>query len=314
MAYRAAMPKLLREVGWEIESDEFGEIEDPDPDNHEKRQRELIREIDEARSAAAKQPEKRKWGLFKSGKLAEKKGWETYDDRMRAEPGGEIEKGKNVLFDIDAIRAELENEHMEVRQLESTLPPMKLDLSEPLPDNKSFHGPPKPVTDGMLDQPQQAPYARLRETKSFDATTRDSHTKTNGGPDESGSKSNPFTNNNYEYEYDDDDDDDDDSLNPKDQAKPTMSFQNLHVSSTSHSSTREPASSTLSPPIASPPFVSPPLASPQRPGLYHSTTTPSLSTLPTIPSLPSGFGVEHNAWADEDEEFGREKEMKLSFE
>ena len=29
MAYRAAMPRLLREVGWEIESDNFVEIEDP---------------------------------------------------------------------------------------------------------------------------------------------------------------------------------------------------------------------------------------------------------------------------------------------
>jgi hypothetical protein len=29
MAYRAAMPRLLRKVGWEVESDEFVEIEDP---------------------------------------------------------------------------------------------------------------------------------------------------------------------------------------------------------------------------------------------------------------------------------------------
>jgi hypothetical protein len=35
MVYRTAMPKLLREVGWEVEADEFTEIEDPDPENHE---------------------------------------------------------------------------------------------------------------------------------------------------------------------------------------------------------------------------------------------------------------------------------------
>jgi hypothetical protein len=29
MAYRAAMPRLLREVGWAVTSDEFDEIEDP---------------------------------------------------------------------------------------------------------------------------------------------------------------------------------------------------------------------------------------------------------------------------------------------
>jgi Protein of unknown function (DUF726) len=29
MAYRTAMPRLLREVGWAVDSDEFVEIEDP---------------------------------------------------------------------------------------------------------------------------------------------------------------------------------------------------------------------------------------------------------------------------------------------
>lgn len=29
MAYRSAMPRLLREVGWSVESEEFAEIEDP---------------------------------------------------------------------------------------------------------------------------------------------------------------------------------------------------------------------------------------------------------------------------------------------
>jgi hypothetical protein len=48
MAYRTAIPKLLREAGWLVESDEFVEIEDPDPENHEQRQRELISEIEEA--------------------------------------------------------------------------------------------------------------------------------------------------------------------------------------------------------------------------------------------------------------------------
>ena len=56
MAYRSAMPKLLREVGWEITSDEFTEIEDPDPENHVKRQRELIREIEEVRKEAEATP------------------------------------------------------------------------------------------------------------------------------------------------------------------------------------------------------------------------------------------------------------------
>lgn len=138
MAYRAAMPRLLREVGWEVESDEFTEIEDPDPENHQERQRDLIREIQEARKQAEEKPDKKKFGFFKRGKLAEKKGWETYDvdqsDRGRPHtPDGNVDPGGSVLFDIDAIRAELAGEQIEVRQLESTLPPIKLDLNSPSP-------------------------------------------------------------------------------------------------------------------------------------------------------------------------------------
>ena len=130
MAYRAAMPKLLRKVGWEVESDEFTEIEDPDPDNHEKRQRELIRELDEARKEAEAKPEKKRFGFFKKGKLAQKKGWETYDDSMGKEDWSTkaVDGEGNVLFDIEAIKAELLSEQIEVTQLESTLPPMKLNL------------------------------------------------------------------------------------------------------------------------------------------------------------------------------------------
>ncbi|KAK5242639.1 hypothetical protein LTR16_008377, partial [Cryomyces antarcticus] len=94
MAYRSAMPRLLREVGWLVESDEFAEIEDPDPDNHDKRQRELINEIEEARKALEKKPEKRGFkALFaRNKKLVEKKEWETYDERMKVVDGAGAEK------------------------------------------------------------------------------------------------------------------------------------------------------------------------------------------------------------------------------
>ncbi|EOD49009.1 hypothetical protein GTA08_BOTSDO02576 [Neofusicoccum parvum] len=103
MAYRAAMPRLMREMGWVVESDEFVEIEDPDPENHESRQRELINEIEEARKELEKKPEKKSgWNIFKK-KQAEKKEWEMYDEKMKA---GEGDDKKNVLFDVDAIRQE----------------------------------------------------------------------------------------------------------------------------------------------------------------------------------------------------------------
>ncbi|CAG8892321.1 unnamed protein product [Penicillium nalgiovense] len=134
MDYRTAMPRILREVGWEVLEDEFAEIEDPDPDNHAERQRELIREIDEARRQAEAKPEKKRFGLFKRGKMAEKKKWETYDVDKNTAPRDSSEPESSpgtVLFDIEAIRAELHSEAIEVKELESTMPLMKLDLNAP---------------------------------------------------------------------------------------------------------------------------------------------------------------------------------------
>ncbi|KAL4752361.1 hypothetical protein BDW72DRAFT_72091 [Aspergillus terricola var. indicus] len=133
MDYRAAIPRLLKHVGWEVLSEEFAEIEDPDPENHAERQRELIREIDEARREAETKPEKKRFGLFKRGKLAQKKAWEKYEVDQSESPQSPASGNAagSVLFDIDAIRAELASEMMEVKQLESTLPPMKLNLNSP---------------------------------------------------------------------------------------------------------------------------------------------------------------------------------------
>ncbi|KAL2848075.1 hypothetical protein BJY01DRAFT_162517 [Aspergillus pseudoustus] len=133
MDYRAAIPRLLKAVDWEVLSEEFAEIEDPDPENHGERQRELIREIDEARREAETKPDKKRFGLFKRGKLAQKKAWENYEVDQPGSPKTPTDSNAagTVLFDIDAIRAELASEMIEVKQLESTLPPMKLDLNSP---------------------------------------------------------------------------------------------------------------------------------------------------------------------------------------
>ncbi|KAK2825716.1 hypothetical protein FQN49_007434 [Arthroderma sp. PD_2] len=152
MAYRTTMPRLLREVGWDVESDEFTEIEDPDPEKHEERQRELMREIDEARKQAELKPDKKRFGFFKSGKLAQKKRWETYDvdknAKVSSSSGKSGDVDSSVLFDIDAIRAELAGEHIEVKQLESTLPPINLDLNTvpPTPANTQADSTPTPTT------------------------------------------------------------------------------------------------------------------------------------------------------------------------
>lgn len=146
MDYRRAMPRLMREVGWLIESDEFTEIEDPDPEKHNERQRELINEIEEARKELEKEGNAgtRKsgafGGFFSRKKKAQKAEWEVYEDSKNAAAsnGGktssrtEDKDGNNhgVLFDVEAMRAELASNQaqdtLQIRELQSTLPPMKI--------------------------------------------------------------------------------------------------------------------------------------------------------------------------------------------
>ncbi|MCJ1243044.1 hypothetical protein MMC30_000240 [Trapelia coarctata] len=274
MAYRAAIPRLLREVGWEVESDEFTEIEDPDPENHEARQRELIREIEGARKEAEAKPEKRRFGIFKRGKLAEKKTWETYDESGKeigdstANANGKRES--RVLFDIDAIRAELESEQMEVRQLESTLPPMKLDLNE---------------SKAATEKIPQGAFPPLRSTKSYDETALPPYSEAPlhiprinlpNGHEEA------FQIKNLDEEHNNGD------------GNVTMSFD-------PHAPLPSAAMAWQSP--APPPSIT--SAPAPRPELRSAATTPAGST---------GLSLEHNAWADEDEDFGKEKEVQMSFE
>ena len=199
------MPRLLREVGWLVESDEFTEIEDPDPENHEKRQRELINEIEEARKEIqeedGKEGAKKKtrfgfgslWGPKK--RAAQKKDWEMYDERTKSNPNGEVDptvaneptaapgvKDERVLFDVDAIRREaagLASQGVQIKQLESTLPPMKLDVCS------SPSAPASAATwNGAIPKPASPQPPALRQTKSYDAprSSHASHSSSRGSP------------------------------------------------------------------------------------------------------------------------------------
>lgn len=294
MAYRAAMPRLLREVGWEVESDEFTEIEDPDPENHEKRQRELIHELDEARKDAEAKPEKKKFGFFRRGKAAEKKGWETYDDKMRDYDDfstSAADAQGNVLFDIEAIKAELASEQIEVRQLESTLPPMKVNLQNGSSDAHSA---------------LQSPHSSLRERKSFDASmahrpNREGETSQLSLP--SGTRENPFDLGYDEYNLSAE------AVNNSTSAEDSRLSFDIPVrrSSSEHSSrlpTPSPGVSTLQ-------------------EEDHSAELPRQTSLRSSLSMPAAGGImarsspEHNAWVadpdEEAEEMGGEREVQLTF-
>lgn len=355
MAYRAAMPRLLREVGWEVESDEFTEIEDPDPDNHEKRQRELIRELDEARKDAESKGGKRRFGLFKREKLAKKKGWETYDDSMRdggaaagtngegassngANGGGDA--GANVLFDIDAIRAELASEMIEVKQLESTLPPMKLEINGAKSNaewNESHTRPPlsEPglYDDGALGRTGDTTMAMRSAPADIDNSSSKDR------------KSNPYDRGYDEYIVSpispaatttngilpvSKQDNFHNDISPID-SNTNTNTNNTH-STTSLPSPHWPSSSSFSPADArthSNPSIPTTFSTKSETDMPENEIStqrqrrPTLMTANTLPSHTStsmsdtsGFGVEHNAWLDEDEdeEFREgEGEVRMTF-
>lgn len=283
MAYRTAMPRLLMEVGWMVESDEFTEIEDPDPENHTARQRELINEIEEARKEFDQKEAKGKLGFFTRKKKAaiEKKEWETYEESKGSPDARRSteEHGSNngVLFDIDAIRAELASEQMEVKELKSTLPPMKLDLGA----SSSFN-----------------PRNSLRETKSHDPTTllkaHEPRPSPGASPRHSNSDLRPSAPVVPVYNRDD---------------EIEMTFDtSYHTPPRSATNSATPSTSHL--PLRSSPGLAPMVDPLDRSATIQRHELTSTNTVPTPVPMSN---LEHNTWADEDDEFGHEKEIEMTF-
>jgi hypothetical protein len=194
MAYRGMMPILLDQVGWTVESLEFTEIEDPDPDNHERQQRELLNEIEEARRKIDEQPEKKGFKAFFSRKKAsQKKSWETYDERSaRVLEGDEkesermAEENQNVLFDVDAIRkealalalqnpADIDNikQDLNIREIQSTLPALKVSTSSHATTTKTSRPDTSPASASSTGNHRPE---ILRQAHSYDVNTPSSST------------------------------------------------------------------------------------------------------------------------------------------
>lgn len=300
MAYRKAMPRLLREVGWMVDSDDFAEIEDPDPENHEVRQRELINEIEEARRALEKKPEKKgiKALFTRNKKNAERKAWEVYEEQSKAESSSdgaaaaaaargssEINGAGSVLFDVDAIRAEvadLATQGIEVKEIKSTLPPMKLNL-----DNKQTLD-----ANGGLTSPRST---SLRQTKSYSGLTDSRPGSSSSGGNRSASSGWGGGAASARTGYNDYDYDENDQISMTFDSGPDRPSPVLKTNGSIHGPS----------PLASPPLPTLDSLHSQRPPLTSSHTMPITHVNP-----------EHNAWADEveDDEFGKEKEMSMTFE
>ena len=292
MAYRGMMPTLLQECGWLVDGLEFSEIEDPDPENHEKRQRELINEIEAARYVLEeneKRGETEKKSGFKAffsrNKRREKKEWETYDDRSQKVLEGDPKEAEalaleqaDVMFDVDAIRQEALKlalsgdepveeimKHLQVREIESTMPALKVESAGVSESGRSSMEPPPPppsIPDG------------LRQTKSFDGAAEKGAGLSNG------------------YSHG--------------RSKSSLS---IHKNTPDRAPSRSP-----SPDVASSrpsPVPSPVPSSSQQ---HLEPPPPPLAKSAVAAPMPEIKNPNHNPWADEEEEFGKERNVQMSFE
>ncbi|KAF2716322.1 DUF726-domain-containing protein [Polychaeton citri CBS 116435] len=314
MAYRGKMPVLLRQCGWLVESDEFSEIEDPDPDNHEARQRELITEIEAARMEL-EQKEKaagggKKKGIkswFSMGKKSSKqrKDWETYDAEKIAASGESEDAEKfaaanqDVMFDVDAIRREalqlaldggdIEEikRHISIRELQSTMPAMRIS-SAPSTPQITHEG---ASNSSWLGHPQSSQYRSTDTTQN----TRTQDPTVYGGVEHG---------------------EDEVSLAFDDDVRPAVrsaeSFN--HGSSRMSLSTASLAGSgRLSMELPAPPANArnrSPHALGERPYLKSSLSRQHFGD--SNDSMPSKQ-PERNVW-DNDDDFGKEKEVSMTFD
>lgn len=136
MAYRQAIPKILKKLEWEVLSDTFAEIEEPDPEQAE-RQRKLVDEFEEAKHKMEQDIEngkykKRNWKSWI--KPSKKNWWDTVGssntnaaepsasgsvgastgtagagaaDTLLAQEEYQVENEQGALFDIDALKDEI---------------------------------------------------------------------------------------------------------------------------------------------------------------------------------------------------------------
>jgi hypothetical protein len=169
-------------------------------------------------------------------------------------------KDDNVIFDVDAIRAELAKvgqDEIQPRELNSTLPPLKADTS-------------------LLNSPMQA---NLRHTKSFDHRSSSLYGMSSISENNA---SLPSLQNGHH------------------QPTPLGDKNNRTYNSDSEDEFGNPRTGEIQMTFDAP------SASPRNIALFH---RPEIRTSVTMPTTTN----ERNVWADDDDDFGEEKEMTMTF-
>lgn len=118
MAYRQAIPKILKKMDWEVLSEEFAEIEEPD-EGQSAQQRKLISEFDEARAKMEEEMQnsnkKKTWRDWFKPK--HRNWWEVYDEP--ADPQNEESSTNQKPLEFEEYDVSQPNESREERQTES---------------------------------------------------------------------------------------------------------------------------------------------------------------------------------------------------
>jgi len=325
MAYRKAMPRCLREAGWSIESDEFTEIEDPDPENHQNRQRELINEIEEARKELQKKPEKKRWFWKGKAQRAKKQDWETYEEKP-AEEGGAVTNGEganpehpagDVMFDVEAIRREaIELAAQGIENKEPARPPQPAIRSGSIFSLRSASA--SQTSLQTPSSPSKKTWPDLRGTKSYE-TMQQAPPPTQPSNQQIVSKS---TTTDHDHNASNNHDQHD-PYHYEDEAEISMSFE---PSSPIRRSGTSPLPSSRTEQLAR--------------QLSSNWSQADLGTRPAQPrhqddyeppaqrhdvhdgyremggngDLGRGGVAMHNVWDDQDDEFGHEREVSMTFE
>ncbi|KAG5513506.1 hypothetical protein PMAC_000938 [Pneumocystis sp. 'macacae'] len=136
MYYREAMPKLMKKLGWVIQSEEFEEIEVPDPDKHRERQRELLESIENAKKGIknskkiSKNPSLKKLNIFrkKEKNTINSKTCNNINEQLGS-PNSSLPKDYST-FSFDPEKLEELNCNFDTKKFQDTFAMLDLESAE----------------------------------------------------------------------------------------------------------------------------------------------------------------------------------------
>jgi hypothetical protein len=231
MQYREAMPKLLKEVGWEVLEDQFVEIEQPNP-GEEERQRKLLGDFEKAQHSKKKKSwyskvfgrkNKEWWEMYEEGekekqkeKEKKKKIKQNEKNANGSDDDGSISEEESIAdadFDIEALKREIANIQKEAKKMEAkksyklTKVKTEKNVKDNEHENENVNSSRKSVesetnnertsqtVSSNLDEPRTPDFKRVHDDHAF--KTESTSTSSNTGNASSPVKDTDFTHPNF---------------------------------------------------------------------------------------------------------------------